>query len=103
MADLIDREAAIRDLMAMPIGASIARRYNLDDWLRRQPSAREWVPVAERLPERDKTVLVTDYCGNIEMAWFDNDGWHAEYFTYDNGEVIAWAELPEPYSERRKD
>lgn len=68
----------------------------------------EWIPVSERLPDKEGEYLVTradfDNWGVcrvsnvIDIAKFDysshyNNGFHKAY------EVIAWMPLPEPYKE----
>lgn len=68
----------------------------------------EWIPAAERDPEKDYTaVLVYLECGVYDIAvWHNKYGfrpWYAAYY----GEAIpewkhsvtAWMPLPEPYRE----
>ena len=57
-----------------------------------------WIPVEERMPERDKTVLACQRGGAIESAWHDGVRWktgfsHADWLR----DVVAWRPLPEPY------
>ena len=81
-----------------------------------RPKEWKWIPVSERLPEKDGRYLVAywlmkDYMW-MSIAWFGeavmpNRPMHGRYF-YINGEygevvwdnVLAWMPLPEPY---RKD
>lgn len=63
-----------------------------------------WIPVEERLPERDKTVLACQRGGAIESAWHDGVRWktgfsHADWLR----DVVAWRPLPEPYQAERSD
>ena len=55
----------------------------------------QWIPVTERLPDKDGRYLVTNsHWGAYEVDWnifFNNQGWLCE-----KG-VIAWMPLPEPY------
>ena len=60
----------------------------------------EWIPVGERLPEENGTYLTTldgELVGQEEpftgMCSFENGRWDEE------GCVIAWKPLPEPYEE----
>lgn len=57
----------------------------------------EWIPVSERLPDKDKRVLVTGtFWGRFEV---NIDTWNGErWFNY-GGYVSAWQPLPEPYRE----
>ena len=64
-----------------------------------------WIPVSERLPEKNKDVITTvKYSGFMGMygrwlktAFIDDYGeWNGECI---GGEVIAWMPLPEPYKE----
>lgn len=59
-----------------------------------------WIPVSERLPENDKTVLVT--CKtlkgilSVNRAYYSKEigGWHG---SGSMSGVIAWMPMPEPY------
>lgn len=65
----------------------------------------DWIPVSERLPEKNKDVITTvKYSGFMGMygrwlktAFIDDYGeWNGECI---GGEVIAWMPLPKPYKE----
>lgn len=73
---------------------------NAVDIIEAQPTASQWIPVSERLPEDEERKLVTAQAKtgrkSINIAWFDGKTWHG------NGsmpEVTAWQPLPEPYKE----
>ena len=63
-----------------------------------------WIPVNEKLPEKDAVVLATDG-EDISFAWVDGGMWvifwaaiaNRHWDWADSGEVIAWMPLPEPY------
>ena len=59
-----------------------------------------WISVEEQLPEGNKTVLVCQRGGAIDVAWHDGYRWktgfsHADWLS----NVIAWRPLPAPYRE----
>ena len=63
-----------------------------------------WIPVSERLPEKDGFYLATcdgKICGNdAPFSWlaeFENGKWVADEDDYQC--VLAWIPLPEPYKE----
>ena len=68
------------------------------------PSANQWIPCAERLPEGEVEVLATTIGGYITIAercnfkyinspyWFIHEG----NSNADKDEVIAWMPLPQP-------
>lgn len=57
----------------------------------------KWIPVTERLPEKDKRVIVT---GMMFGMWEINiDSWNGERWDKYGGYVSAWMNLPEPYRE----
>ena len=62
----------------------------------------EWIPVAKRLPETNKMMLVT--CkpkkgdANVNRAYYDGQFWHG---SGSMSGVIAWMPLPEPYKEEQ--
>ena len=70
-----------------------------------QPYEDKWIPVSQRLPDKDGVYLVTleyvedsEIVNEIDMARFTlyhelNDGFHKAY------PVIAWKPLPEAYQE----
>lgn len=113
MDDLISRRAAVY------IASGHCHPANIADELRKLPSAEperkkgKWIPVSERLPEKDGRYLVAywlmkDYMW-MSIAWFGeavmpNRPMHGRYF-YINGEygevvwdnVLAWMPLPEPW------
>lgn len=68
----------------------------------------EWIPVTERLPEPQTTVLITKkrWGGRDNDLFQDlSEYTYATYFAFYNphfgfsDEVIAWMPLPEPYKE----
>ncbi|MBR2556285.1 MAG: DUF551 domain-containing protein [Aeriscardovia sp.] len=80
-----------------------------------EPAVR-WIPVSERLPEEKMEVLVCNDEGKIGTAFIKTVEWHPgvrvpewriKYCMYDddywneleNGSVIAWMPLPDPYQE----
>ena len=77
----------------------------LQDDLEQDEKENGWIPVSERLPEKNKDVIATvKYSGFMGMygrwlktAFIDDYGeWNGECI---GGEVIAWMPLPEPYKE----
>jgi hypothetical protein len=56
-----------------------------------------WIPVTERLPEKEGCYLVTvknDHERRYsKTAWYSGDGWFARQ------DIIAWRLTPEPYTE----
>lgn len=66
-----------------------------------QPTSDDWIPVSERLPDKDNSYEVTveyaDGTRTTTTLWFDKDWeeWHHAEAT-----AIAWRErLPQPYKE----
>ena len=58
----------------------------------------EWIPVSERLPERNKEVIVTDIetSGTYQSRYEGNGYWECDNGTLKN-RIIAWQPLPEPW------
>lgn len=63
----------------------------------------KWIPVTERLPDDDRDVLVTVKTAKETFVSMDSyvttpfaklTGWA---FSSKGEQIIAWAELPEPY------
>jgi len=104
--DLISRQAAI-DALAEWHDVAITNRLN------NLPSAQQWIPTSERLPEPEDEVLLTmDYKGRryVELGNIWSDGtvhtYLDEYLTPDGRKyrkVIAWMPLPEPWKGEQND
>lgn len=104
-ADLLEKEF-IKDT---PQGCGTVGIKYIDGLIKKQPTANEWIPCSERLPEdlNDKNIdcfLVTDGF-LIWMAYYNSEiGWQFAECTnsrnkIDWTEIIAWRPLPTPYQE----
>ena len=65
-----------------------------------------WIPVSERLPERDEYVLVTTEWGDITIGErLSNNDWyiHEGATNADIDDILAWMSLPEPYKVGNED
>jgi len=58
-----------------------------------------WIPCSERLPEDDRSKVVTLANGITEVGYYSNGDWWCigDTVTLENPTVIAWMPLPEPY------
>lgn len=82
----------------------------------------QWIPVSERLPKYNKTVLISVKPKGKSATVFtaqrrrrvktpdifecctDNDGWwDFRISAWDDHEVVAWMPLPEPYKTEREE
>lgn len=123
MCELISRRAAIDELNVLcqehryriPGKRETYSEYNeaWQDALDRAEGAicnlpsvqpQRWIPVSEALPDRGKTVLITNDKGNVRSGrfrgiefWKDDGGayWIFKGNTVEH--VLAWMPLPEPY------
>ena len=68
----------------------------------------KWIPTSERLPENDRDVLVT--VKTAKETFVSMDSYMTTPFAKLSGwicsskreQVIAWAELPEPYKRKEE-
>ena len=98
MDDLIRRAELFDELnrRGVPYNAEVNMVIN------GMPSAQQWIPCSERLPEEDTYVLATTAWGEITMAEKLSD---IAWFIYEgtanakSGDIVAWMPLPEPYRE----
>lgn len=74
----------------------------LEQELEQEPK-RDWIPVSERLPEREGWYLVSLKNGNVQKAWYRvapiNQG--GSYWRGPIKRPIAWMPLPKPYKAGR--
>ena len=67
-----------------------------------------WIPVEERLPEDEGTLVLVQLSGrpdtnvtlidSIELATYCEGGWILKgWFQWDEAKPVAWMPLPEPY------
>lgn len=70
----------------------------LQDDLEQDEKENGWIPVSERLPEDDTTVLVSCKTGNgttfVRTAYYMHGSWRLNCIG-----VTAWRPLPKPYKE----
>ncbi|MBO6270034.1 MAG: DUF551 domain-containing protein [Clostridium sp.] len=109
MGDLIIRQAAIDAIMCEPTDAHYPSWYA--ERLKQLPTAQQWIPCSERLPEEEKAYLVTFACEKVGMSSWHKDtfnrGFNRGFDAYltgvtEDGEceyfgVVAWMEKPEPW------
>ena len=64
----------------------------------------QWILCSERLPEDDRSKVVTLANGNAEVGYYSNGDWWCvgDNVTLENQTVIAWMPLPEPYKGDKK-
>lgn len=63
---------------------------------RRMIMERRWIPVSDRLPEKEGDYITTTMYNEVYC-----DYWNGEYFNRTET-VIAWMDLPAPYEPGRK-
>lgn len=56
-----------------------------------------WIPVNERLPENERSVLMCGDTGCIDVGWWNGKRWKTGFSHADNFEAVAWRPLPNPY------
>ena len=56
-----------------------------------------WIPVSERLPEKNGEYLITGRQGAVNKRRYHDGHW------YGNWSVLAWMPLPEPYKAESED
>ena len=103
MDDLISRQNTIDIINRKWInGTNLCNADEAIDKIKKLPSAQQWIPCSERLPEDNVDVLAqgSDYYTAILSFRYDIKMWEDGYgYNIDQENVIAWMPLPEPYAE----
>jgi len=94
--DLIEREAAIKEIRKYFAGLPIRVHYDMLELVRNLPSAHQWIPVSERLPEEAGDYLVCDAYGNIFSNFF---GIEVGRWSARDSIVVAWMPMPPAFKE----
>ena len=101
MDDLISRQAAIDAMNQMMINRPLdSDRWVISDCLNKivnLPSAQQWIPCSERLPDQNGKYLVVGRQKAINILKFDGGRWYGKWG------VVAWMPLPSPYREEVSD
>lgn len=108
MTDLISRHDAIDAINKLWInGTNLCQADSLMETVKELPSAKQWIPVSERLPkESDYTPFSYYMDGAVLFCTKDGElgfGWYYESTkTWANEDeravdVIAWMPLPDPW------
>lgn len=94
---MIDGKRLIKDIDNKVAGLTNMQIFKIMDIIEEQPKVYEWIPVSERLPDKDELVLCSLNPDNptiihlVIISRFDNSHhWH-------DGIIKAWMPLPEPY------
>ena len=106
MDDLISRQA-LRDAMyheAFEVDSELQKwdggcwiRYKMfENVIDKIPSAQQWIPCSERLPDQNGKYLVVGRQKAINILKFDGGRWYGKWG------VVAWMPLPEPYKGEEK-
>ena len=103
MEEYINRQAAIDAIRAFYDEYIVYDNgKSIEDLISELPSAQQWIPVTERLPEEEKEVLVTGKYGEIDIALWKYESWTDNVVEWEgNGysfiKPIAWMPLPKPW------
>lgn len=122
MTDYISRQAAIDFIDAGHLCNPNEPRWSDNDvvnFLKRRPSAQQWIPCSERLPEEEDIYLVTFDKSNLldneaqvsDAYWINNQWQYGVLESYEHRmpklvvepieelKVIAWMPLPPSFKE----
>ena len=80
-----------KDKLLLEVNKAICNNLKtLEQWQR-------WIPVSERLPEKNGEYLITGRQGAVNKRRYHDGHW------YGNWSVLAWMPLPEPYKAESED
>ena len=100
----IDADAAIGGVKNRCLGQNdvVKVEHSIISMLYMMPTIEiepHWIPCNERLPEDDRSKVVTLANGKAEVGYYSNGDWWCvgDKVTLENQTVIAWMPLPKPY------
>lgn len=98
MSDLISRQAALAELDKAAWGKDWDKALAAE-MLKSLPSAQQWIPVSERLPNEGQVVLTqakfkhdVKFCVSSRQDFNYWTGWNTREIN-----VVAWMYIPEPW------
>ena len=96
MSRLLREEDVINTIKSIPEGNWANKKYIQE--IKKVPTAQQWIPCNEMLPEIGVAVLVDSDLG-VMTGWRDGELWFGYRPCYDPVELIvyAWMSMPEPY------
>lgn len=101
--DTISRRAA-EDIVRFECGEWRGLSKTIIDEFEALPSAQQWIPCSERLPEDEEKVIVSIHDDSGDYAIdYSSSGWYVpagDFWVVENetnSRVIAWMPLPEPW------
>ena len=97
MADLIDRDALMKDLRSdcPESDVCIAETSCIECIVGRQPALNRWIPCSERLPEENEPVLCYLRTGDFLIMELDG-AWFEGIHRYSLNSVTHWMPLEPP-------
>lgn len=63
----------------------------------REVMASAWIPVSERLPEKDTECIITTKYSTLEFALYTGKNWVCECENFWTTQITAWMPMLEPY------
>ena len=103
---VVDALAPKGDLISRQDAIDVAKQHwykpDIAKALEELPSATQWIPCSERLPEVGKMVLTINFhsqCNVLSITEFET--WHDWDDCFVNDYIIAWMPLPELYREEQ--
>lgn len=97
MSDLIDRQRLLErfDETDGLIYSGMTIKEFCKALVEEMPSAQQWIPCSERLPEPNSRCLITTTFGG--QPYIDIDDYYSYGWDDWKDKVIAWQSLPEPW------
>ena len=87
------------DVLWMDVIHSVDYCDDILEFIERQPTVEQWIPLSERLPRKGEQVLCSNKKGSVFTSAYTYTDSRGVAVFGQHLDVIAWAELPEPYTE----